>query len=135
MIPRPPISTRTDTLFPDTTPFRSTPLLRFVEPGNLLGDDRPAFGMPPGFPRGHIPLFPVAAAVRNYLVRSAIIERAGVGNDMLDLRFVGKQRQLADMPPTERAAPVQRVLGIELFPQFEQCPVGAIVAQIGRAHV
>src|SRR3546814_7421238 len=57
--------------------------------------------MPPGFPRGHIPLFPVAAAVRNYLVRSAIIERAGVGNDMLDLRFVGKQRQLADMPPTE----------------------------------
>src|SRR3546814_21145908 len=80
--------------------------------------------MPPGFPRGHIPLFPVAAAVRNYLVRSAIIERAGVGNDMLDLRFVGKQRQLADMPPTERAAPVQRVLGIELFPHFEQCPVG-----------
>src|SRR3546814_15771464 len=27
-------------------------------------------------------------------------------------------------------SPVQRVLGIELFPQFEQCPVGAIVALI-----
>src|SRR3546814_20074924 len=26
MIPRPPISTRTDTLFPDTTPFRSEEL-------------------------------------------------------------------------------------------------------------
>src|SRR3546814_19274531 len=109
MIPRPPISTRTDTLFPDTTPFRSTPLLRFVEPGNLLGDDRPAFGMPPGFPRGHIPLFPVAAAVRNYLVRSAFIERAGVGNDMLAHRFVGIQREMAEMPPTEQAGQVVRI--------------------------
>src|SRR3546814_7915719 len=39
MIRRPPISTRSDTLFPYTTLFRSAPALGAAAPGAVLGDD------------------------------------------------------------------------------------------------
>src|SRR3546814_8830861 len=59
MIRRPPRSTRTDTLFPYTTLFRS------------IWQDRPAAI---SVPLLHIPLRPAAAQVQRYSQRSRVIE-------------------------------------------------------------
>src|SRR3546814_20372531 len=55
MIRRPPISTRTDTLFPYTTPFRAHRAVLILHLGRLLGEVRHALAVRrPGQEIGHL---------------------------------------------------------------------------------
>src|SRR3546814_14194251 len=110
MIRRPPSSTRTDTLFPYTTLFRS--IARTVEDAASLLDAIAGYDAADPF---SVP----AAADRYREATGHGIDRVRVG---YDLAYCSRH---AD---GDACAAVERALGV-----LERA--GAIVVQIGRAHV
>src|SRR3546814_15574011 len=91
MLRRPPRSTRTDTLFPYTTLFRSDA----VEALHALRDQRAAFGVPAGF----VAVGEVRGKLR---AQEAFVDRRRAQQQRvarLVAQFAGDQPRLADQRP------------------------------------
>src|SRR3546814_8863150 len=112
MIRRPPRSTRTDTLFPDTTLFRSV-----------------AGGIP-AWLREHGPRFDSVIACRHYVAREFLpllhkhAPQAQLVFDTVDLHYLRESRAAEIAGDAARARTAQRTRALELE-----------VIEIGRAHV
>src|SRR3546814_21091427 len=118
MILRPPGSTRTDTLFPYTTLFRSS---------DLFGDGVPARRSTPFFPRCLIALLAVAGPVRDDLVGGAVVKGAGIGEDVLHFRLTIEQHVNGKRLRTEGAEVIERDVRAEFLQQTQRQAFAAVV--------
>src|SRR3546814_19297255 len=92
MIRRPPKSTRTDTLFPDTTRFRAV-----HQPG--LAQHRACAGLVRGPDDPHLRLLVAFAAIGEAAADAALV-RAAVGDAHLDAVILGQLRDAFDVLET-----------------------------------